>query len=215
MKIRLDERGLAPAIVQDADTKQVLMVGYVNPDSIQRTFAEGRVWFYSRSRQDLWKKGETSANYLNFISASVDCDGDALLFQVHPEGPTCHTGNTSCFFTPVAETPKPEEYERHQSGAGILDELFAVIQQRKRDLPQGSYTTSLFKEGVPRIAQKVIEEAGESALAAATGDKEHLPQEVADLLYHTLVLLAASGASTEDVWKVLRERRVKGSYTWP
>lgn len=207
MKIQLDEHGLAPAVVQDAATKQVLMVGYVNPASLQRTFAEKRVWFYSRSREDLWMKGETSANYLNLKFASVDCDGDTLLFQVQPDGPTCHTGATSCFFTPLTEVPKAEEYESKTWGAGVLDELFAVIQQRKRDMSEGSYTASLFKEGVSRVAQKVIEEAGESGLAAATGDKEHIPQEVADLLYHTLVLLAASDTPPEAVWKVLRERR--------
>ncbi|MBI4310370.1 MAG: bifunctional phosphoribosyl-AMP cyclohydrolase/phosphoribosyl-ATP diphosphatase HisIE [Chloroflexi bacterium] len=207
MKIKLDQRGLAPAVVQDVNTKQVLMVGYVNPGSLRRTLEGGQVWFYSRSREELWHKGEISGNFLNLKFASVDCDGDTLLFQVAPDGPTCHTGNTSCFFTPLTETPRPEDYERHERGPGVLDELFAVIQERKQAMPEGSYTTSLFKSGVPRIAQKVIEEGGEAALAAATGDKEHLPQEAADLFYHALVLLAAAGVTPEDVWKVLRERR--------
>ncbi len=207
MNIRLDEHGLTPAIVQDVNTKAVLMLGYVNPGSLRRTLEGGQVWFYSRSREELWHKGEVSGNFLNLKFASVDCDGDTLLFQVVPDGPACHTGNTSCFFTPLTETPKPEEYEAKEWGAGVLDKLFAVIQERKRDMPEGSYTVSLLKEGVSRVAQKVIEEAGESALAAATGDKEHLPLEVADLLYHTLVLLAAADVTPEQVWKALRERR--------
>ncbi|MBI2171131.1 MAG: bifunctional phosphoribosyl-AMP cyclohydrolase/phosphoribosyl-ATP diphosphatase HisIE [Chloroflexi bacterium] len=207
MKIKLDEHGLLPAIVQDVTTKAVLMLGYVNPGSLRRTLEGGQVWFYSRSREELWHKGEVSGNFLNLKFASVDCDGDTLLFQVAPDGSACHTGAVSCFFTPLTEAPKAEEYEGHAWGAGVLDELFAVIQERKRDMPEGSYTTSLFKEGVSRVAQKVIEEAGESAIAAVQGDKEHLPQEVADLLYHALVLLAASGVTPEEVWKALRERR--------
>lgn len=201
--IRLDGRGLVPAIVQDADTGQVLMLGYMNPTSIQRTVEGGRVWFYSRSREELWQKGETSGNYLNFKEAHVDCDGDAILIKAQPEGPTCHTGVQSCFFTPLTGDP---EYEHQQKGSGILEELFATIQQRKSDRPEGSYTVKLLDGGVTRIAQKVIEEAGESALAAATGNKEELAGELADLLYHTLVMLAASDMGPEEVWAELRAR---------
>ena len=201
--IRLDGRGLVPAIVQDAETGQVLMLGYVNPTSIQRTVEGGRVWFYSRSREELWQKGETSGNYLNFKEAHVDCDGDAVLIKAEPEGPTCHTGVQSCFFTPLTGDP---EYEHQQKGSGILEELFATIQQRKSDRPEGSYTVKLLDGGVTRIAQKVIEEAGESALAAATGNKEEMAGELADLLYHTLVMLAASDMGPEEVWAELRAR---------
>ena len=201
--IRLDGRGLVPAIVQDAETGQVLMLGYMNPTSIQRTVEGGRVWFYSRSREELWQKGETSGNYLNFKEAHVDCDGDAILIKAEPEGPTCHTGVQSCFFNPLTGDP---EYQHEQKGSGILEELFATIQQRKSYRPEGSYTVKLLDGGVTRIAQKVIEEAGESALAAATGNKEELAGELADLLYHTLVMLAASDMGPEEVWAELRAR---------
>ena len=203
--IELNEQGLVPAIVQDINTKAVLMLGYVNPGSLKRTMEGGQVWFYSRSREELWHKGEVSGNYMNLKQAFIDCDGDTLLFQVEPEGPACHTGNTSCFFTPL-EKGEPE-FQRPEHGSGILEELFAVIQERKRDLPEGSYTAELLKAGTGRVAQKVIEEAGESALAAAQGNMEELPKEVADLLYHVLVLLAASDITPEAVWKELRQRR--------
>lgn len=202
--IKLDDRGLVPAIVQDAATGQTLMLGYMNPDSIRRTLAEGKVWFYSRSREDLWQKGETSGNFLNLKEAHVDCDGDALLLKVDPVGPTCHTGSQSCFFQPITEPP---QFERADSGSGVLEDLFATIQQRKRDRPADSYTVKLLDSGVTRIAQKVIEEAGESALAAATGDTEELTKELADLFYHTLTLLAASGVGPGAVWAELRKRR--------
>ena len=201
--IKLDGRGLVPAIVQNAETGQVLMLGYMNPASIKRTVEGGQVWFYSRSREDLWQKGETSGNYLNFKEAHVDCDGDTLLLKVDPVGPTCHTGNQSCFFEPLVGEPA---YQHEQKGSGILEELFATIQQRKSDRPEGSYTVKLLDSGVTRVAQKVIEEAGESALAAATGAKEELAAELADLLYHTLVMLAASDMGPEQVWEELRAR---------
>ena len=202
--IRLDGRGLVPAIVQDANTGQVLMLGYMNPGSIKRTMEGGQVWFYSRSREELWQKGETSGNYLTFKEAHVDCDGDTILLKVDPTGPTCHTGNQSCFFQPVEDNP---QYQQDDKGSGILEDLFATIQERKLDRPADSYTVKLLDGGVTRIAQKVIEEAGESALAAATGDKEELTKELADLLYHTLVLLSASDMGPEEVWAELRNRR--------
>ena len=203
--IKLNEQGLAPAIVQDINTKEVLMLGYVNSGSLKRTVEGGQVWFYSRSREELWHKGEVSGHYMNLKQAYIDCDGDTLLFQVEPEGPACHTGNTTCFFTPLEES-EPELQDTEQ-GSGILEELFAVIQERKRDLPEGSYTTELLNAGVGRVAQKVVEEAGESAVAAASGKTEELPREVADLFYHALVLLSASGTTPEAVWRELRRRR--------
>ena len=204
MKLKLNENGLIPAVCQDITTGQVLMLGYVNPGSLKRTLEGRQVWFYSRSREDLWHKGETSGHYMNLKKAWMDCDGDTLLLQVEPEGPACHTGNETCFFTPLEKMP---EFESTERGSGILEEVFAVIQDRKRDMPEGSYTAKLLKAGAGRAAQKVIEEAGESAIAATQGDKEQLTLEVADLFYHALVLLAASDASPEAVWQELRKRR--------
>ena len=205
MNIKLNEQGLVPAIAQDADTGQVLMLGYMNPGSLKRTIDGVQVWFYSRSREDLWHKGEISGNYLNLKEAWLDCDGDTLLLKVKPDGPACHTGETSCFYTPLDGVP--EEYEATETGPGILSELFAVIQDRQRDPPEGSYTAKLLQTGMGRIAQKVIEEAGETAIAAMQEDQEGLPKEVADLLYHTLALLAASGVTPNQVWEELRNRR--------
>ena len=205
MNIKLNEQGLVPAIAQDADTGQVLMLGYMNPGSLKRTVDGVQVWFYSRSREDLWHKGEISGIYLNLKEAWLDCDGDTLLLKVKPDGPACHTGETSCFYTPLDGVP--EEYEATETGPGILSELFAVIQDRQQDPPEGSYTTNLLQAGMGRIAQKVIEEAGETAIAAMQEDQEGLPKEVADLLYHTLVLLAASGVTPNQVWEELRNRR--------
>jgi phosphoribosyl-ATP pyrophosphohydrolase/phosphoribosyl-AMP cyclohydrolase len=180
------------------------MLGYVSSASLKRTLEGGDVWFYSRSRQDLWHKGEVSGNYMRVRSVSVDCDGDAVLIKVDPEGSACHTGNTTCFFSPLDVLP---EFARDDGGPGIVHELFSVIQDRKREMPEGSYTTGLLKEGLDRISQKVVEEAGETAIAGATGNKDRLVAEVADLLYHTLVLLAASDATPEQVWEELRQRR--------
>ena len=207
MNIKLNERGLVPAIAQHFQTGQVLMLGYMNPGTLKRTLEGGQVWFYSRSQEDLWHKGEVSGNYLNLKEAWVDCDKDTILLKVDPDGPTCHTGEVSCFFHPLPTLP--EDFESTETGPGILDELFAVIKDRQAELPEGSYTARLLQQGVSRVAQKVIEEAGETALAAVGGDddREGLPGEVADLLYHTLVLMAAAGVSPRAVWEELRQRR--------
>jgi len=205
MKIKLNEQGLLPAIAQNANTGEVLMMGYMNPGSLKRTVEGVQVWFYSRSREDLWHKGEMSGNYLNLKEAYLDCDADTILLKVDPDGPACHTGEASCFFDKLEGLP--EEYEMTESGPSVLGELFALIKDRQQEMPEGSYTTSLFKEGVARIAQKVVEEAGETAIAAAIKDAESLPGEVADLLYHTMVLLAATGVQPEAVYEKLRERR--------
>jgi phosphoribosyl-ATP pyrophosphohydrolase/phosphoribosyl-AMP cyclohydrolase len=180
------------------------MVAYMSPESIQRTLDTSEMVFYSRSRQELWHKGDTSGSFLHVQSAQVDCDGDVLLFQVKADGPACHTGPETCFFTPLATTPI---YNNVNGGAGVLDELFHTIKQRQQDMPEGSYTTTLFESGTARIAQKVGEEGVESALAAATNDIEHLPGEIADLMYHTLVLLADAGLTPGDVWAELRNRQ--------
>ena len=204
MVLNLDAKGLIPAIVQDASTGQVLTMAYMSPDSLKLTLEEGQVWFYSRSREDLWHKGETSGNFLELKQALVDCDGDTLLIKAKPSGPTCHTGNESCFFQ---QLEPDSSYQTEAKGPNILDELYAVIQDRKRQSPETSYTAKLVDSGISRIAQKVIEEAGEVSLAAATQDKDSIPSEIADLLYHVLVLLSASDTRPEQVWEELRRRR--------
>ena len=203
--IKLDTNGLFPAIVQDMKTNEVLMLGYMSPGSLKKTLDGGQVWFYSRSRQELWKKGEISGNFIDFKEAFLDCDGDTLLLKVEPTGPVCHTGQQTCFFEKLDDNP---EYQPYNTGSGILEELFSTIQDRKIEKPANSYTVQLLEAGVPRIAQKVIEEAGETALSASTGDIASVPEEVADLLYHTLVLLSATGIKPENVWDVLRKRRL-------
>ena len=204
VEVQLDEKGLVPAVAQNAGTGEVIMLGYMSPGSLKRTLEGGEVWFYSRSRADLWHKGEVSGNYMRVKSASVDCDGDAICLQVDPDGPICHTGNATCFFTPLEGLP---EFVSHDGGPGVLEELFSVIQDRKRARPEGSYTAKLFDQGVDRISQKVVEEAGETAIAGVKGDRDQVVREVADLLFHTLVLLSASGAKPEAVWQELRARR--------
>ncbi|MSQ11536.1 MAG: bifunctional phosphoribosyl-AMP cyclohydrolase/phosphoribosyl-ATP diphosphatase HisIE [Dehalococcoidia bacterium] len=206
--VKLDAQGLVPAIAQDVATGKVLMLGYMSPGSLKRTLEGGDVWFFSRSREDLWHKGEVSGNYMRVKKAWRDCDGDTILLQVEPTGPICHTGHETCFFTEVSEMPEFTRAE--QPTAMVLDEVFKVVRERQHDLPEGSYTAKLLKGGPSRVAQKVIEEAGEAALAAARGDNDELPKELADLFYHALVLLAATGVKPEAVWKELRARRAAG-----
>ena len=203
MPVQLDENGLVPAVAQDARTKDVIMLGYMNPGALKRTMEGGDVWFYSRSRSDMWHKGEVSGNYMKYESASMDCDGDTLLLLVNPDGPICHTGNQTCFFMPFDEMP---EFEKVVKGPRILEELFSVIQDRREEMPDGSYTAELLGEGVARVSKKVIEEAGEAAIAGMGGDRDEVAEEAADLMYHTLVLLAATGVRPEQVWAKLRER---------
>ena len=200
-----------PAIVQDADSGRVLTLAYMNKEALERTLKGPDVWFYSRSRQELWHKGETSGNYLKVHSAALDCDGDTILVQVKPTGPACHTGQESCFFTDIpgagtgaSETPEAE----YAVGPGVLTELAEVIEDRRRTPKNGSYTASLMEGGVERVAQKVVEEAGEVAIAAVGPEAAgRLGPEVADLLYHTLVLLSAAGVSPDAAWDELRARR--------
>ncbi len=190
--------GLVPAIVQDADDGTVLMLGYMNAESLDRTLETRRVTFFSRSRGRLWEKGESSGHTLRLVSLAVDCDGDALLVGAVPAGPTCHTGRRSCF--------DPEGPSRAPDLGSALAELGAVIEDRARDRPEGSYTTKLLGSGVGRVAQKVAEEAVETALAAVS-EPERLAEESADLLYHLWVLWAAAGLGSGDVAKELRDRR--------
>jgi len=203
-ELQLDFNGLIPAIVQDDDTGQVLTMGYLSPGALEKSLESGEVWFYSRSRQTMWHKGATSGNYFRIQSIEKDCDNDTLLFHVKPTGPACHTGATSCFFTSWDGSPT---FLYHERGSGILEELFAVIQNRALQDSSGSYTAELLRSGVDRVAQKVVEEAGESAIAAVRGKKNDLVGEIADLFYHSFVLLAASGLNPEMVWSELRSRR--------
>lgn len=201
--IKLDDKGLVPTIVQDSGTGRVLTLAYMNEESLERTRTSGQVWFYSRSRQELWHKGETSGNYLNVRGISVDCDGDALLIKAEPTGPACHTGETSCFFSEL-----PEEGPEFEKASGdVLAELFEVIEQRKRDMPKGSYVKKLLKKGPGKISKKVVEEAGEVAIAALSEGRERTVSEVADLWFHSMILLASVDATPEDVFDELRARR--------
>lgn len=184
--------GLLPVVVQDAATLKVLMLGYMNREAYEKTLAEGRVTFYSRSRQTLWTKGETSGHYLNVESMYIDCDKDTLLIKATPIGPTCHRGTKSCF-----DTPDSEGFIRHLQG---------VIQQRHRDMPEGSYTTKLFIKGVKKIAQKVGEEAVESVVEAVDGNRDRFIYEASDMVYHLLVLLEQMGCSIEDLERELELR---------
>ena len=193
--------GLAPAIVQDADTGQVLMLGYVNEEAWTQTQQEGRVTFFSRSKQRLWTKGETSGNFLTVVSCHIDCDADSVLIRALPAGPTCHRGTVSCF-EQLGQSHLPTA---PVGFLGALERLIAERQQFPERAPT-SYTVSLFNKGIAKIAQKVGEEAVETVIDAVAGSRETLPGEVADLLYHLLVLLAASGVSMEEVIDVLQER---------
>ena len=202
--VRLDERGLVAAVCQDAASGQVLMAAHMNREALRRTLETGEMHFYSRSRAEQWRKGDTSGAVLHVESASIDCDGDVLLFRVHADGPACHTGETSCFFTALNALP---DFADAPAGPGVLDEVFQTVRQRQRERPEGSYTARLFDQGTKRIAQKVAEEGAEVALAAATGDREALAGEMADLLYHALVLLADADVRPDEVWEELRRRR--------
>ena len=184
--------GLLPVIVQDATTLKVLMLGYMNREAFEKSQAEGRVTFYSRTRNCLWTKGETSGNYLNIKQMFVDCDSDTLLVQAIPVGPTCHRGTTSCFDTPDSE--------------GFIRHLQSVVQQRHRDMPEGSYTTKLFIKGVKKIAQKVGEEAVESVVEAVDGNRDRFIYEASDMIYHLLVLMEQMGCSLEDMERELALR---------
>ena len=191
--------GLVPAIIQDADTKTVLMLGYMNQDAYEKTLSTGLVTFYSRSRQCLWTKGETSNNFLHLVDIKVDCDNDTLLVKVHPDGPTCHKGTDTCWGE-----------ENETSPLLFLSELSNFIEKRHQEMPEGSYTTSLFRDGLNRMAQKVGEEALELVIEATNGTNERLVYEGSDMLYHLIVLLTHKGLRIEDMAAELRERHNPG-----
>lgn len=186
--------GLVPAIIQDARTKNVLMLGFMNEEAYNKTKETGFVTFFSRTRNTLWTKGETSGNYLKVVSTVIDCDKDTLLIQAIPTGPVCHTGAATCF----AET--------NDFGIEFLDYLQKFIQKRHEEMPEGSYTTSLFKKGINRMAQKVGEEAVETVIEATNGTDDRLIYEASDLIYHLIVLLTSKGLSINDLAEELQKR---------
>ena len=196
MKIDFDKcGGLVPAIIQDAKTKTVLMLGYMNKEAYDKTMSTRKVTFWSRSRNCLWTKGETSGNFLNLTDIKVDCDNDTLLIQALPDGPTCHKGTDTCW----GET-------NEASSLLFLSELQDFIDKRREEMPEGSYTTSLFRDGINRIAQKVGEEALEAVIEATNGTKEKLVYEASDMIYHLIVLLMSKGLRIEDIALELHKR---------
>ena len=207
--MKFDAQGLIPAIVQHARSGEVLMLGYMSEESLDRTRATGLVTFWSRSRGELWQKGATSGNVLRLVEIREDCDGDALLVQAEPAGPTCHTGARSCFSQPRAEDPEeesPEAPEELLPPSAVVVRLTDLIAQRRHDQTDGSYTVKLLNSGVDRVAKKVGEEATEVVIGAVKGDRDELRYELADLLYHTLVLLEHQGLPIEEVWQELGRR---------
>ena len=200
MKIDFEKcGGLVPAIIQDAKTRNVLMLGYMNQEAYDKTVATKKVTFWSRSRNCLWTKGETSGHFLNLVDIKVDCDNDTLLVRAIPDGPTCHTGTDTCWGEENLDMG-------NDSPLMFLAELQDFIYKRHEEMPEGSYTTKLFKNGVKCIAQKVGEEALESVIEACTGSNAQLSYEVSDMLYHLLVLLTAKGMRIEDIAAELQQR---------
>ena len=191
--------GLVPAIIQDARTQKVLMLGFMNEEAYNKTVETGKVTFWSRSRNCLWTKGETSGNFLNVVEILNDCDQDTLLVKVHPDGPTCHTGADTCWNE--KNEPNPLLF---------LSELSDFIEKRHREMPEGSYTTSLFRDGLNRMAQKVGEEALELVIEATNGTNDRLVYEGSDMLYHLIVLLTSKGLRIEDMARELMERHNPG-----
>lgn len=200
MEINFDKmNGLVPAIIQDATTRKVLMLGFMNKEAYEKTVETGKVTFYSRTKERLWTKGEQSGNFLNVASIQNDCDQDTLLIQVHPTGPVCHTGTDTCWG------------EKNEANPLLfLSELQDFIEKRYQEMPEGSYTTSLFKDGLNRMAQKVGEEALEAVIEAVNGSNERLIYEGSDMLYHLIVLLTAKGMRIEDMASELQQRHNPG-----
>ena len=199
--LKFDEKGLIPAIVVDSKTKAVLTLAYMNEESLKITLEKGLTCFYSRSRKELWLKGETSGNYQHVVSITADCDKDALVVEVEKDGPACHTGQESCFFNPI--------YIKEGAQAQFsFESLYNLLMSRKAEMPQGSYTTYLFEKGLDKILKKVGEETTEVIIAAKAEDKKETIYEIADLAYHVLVLMAQSGITVEEVRDELASRHV-------
>ncbi len=198
-QLKFDEKGLIPAVVVDEKSKEVLTLAYMNKESLQITLEEGKTCFYSRSRQRLWRKGETSGNYQHVVAITADCDMDALVVRVNKEGPACHTGAESCFFNPLVIA---EENEFSLQG------LYALLLQRKKERPEGSYTTYLFEKGLDKILKKVGEECTEVIIGGKAEDKKETIYEIADLTYHVLVLMAQMGITVDEAKTELASRQI-------
>ena len=198
--LKFDEKGLIPAVVVDAHSKKVLTVAYMNAESLKISMEKGLTCFYSRSRQELWLKGETSGNFQHIVSITADCDGDALVVMVEKDGPACHLGTDSCFTNEIYKSEEREEYS--------LDVLYDMLAERKEKMPEGSYTTYLFSKGVDKILKKVGEESTEVIIGAKSGDKAETIYEIADLTYHVMVLMNEMGISLEEVRKELASRHI-------
>jgi len=201
MELKFDENGLIPAIVQDFYSKKVLMLAYMNKESLDISLREGTTCFYSRSRKELWRKGETSGNYQKIAAIRADCDQDALVVEVIKDGPACHTGADSCFFNSLFEGDSLSQFS--------LRDLFEIIEGRKKSPEEGSYTTYLFREGIEKILKKVGEESAEIIIAGAKKNKEEAVYEISDLTYHLLVMMSEMGISIDDVMKELGSRHLK------
>ena len=199
-KLKFDENGLIPAIVVDVHTKDVLTLAYMNKESLQITLEKGCTCFWSRSRQKLWLKGETSGNYQHVVSITADCDKDALVVKVEKDGPACHTGAESCFFNPVYINEEKSEFS--------LRGLYALLEGRKKNMPQGSYTTYQFEKGLDKILKTIGEESTEVIIAAHAKDKKETVYEIADLAYHVMVMMVENGITVDDVQKELASRHV-------
>ena len=199
MELKFDEKGLIPAIVVDDTTDQVLTLAYMNRESLDISLEKGLTCFWSRSRGELWLKGETSGNYQHIVSVTADCDGDALVVRVKKDGPACHTGAESCFHNPVYGEEKPRFR---------LESLYDLLMDRKEQLPEDSYTTYLFQKGIDKILKKVGEESTEVIIAAKAGDRAETVYEIADLAYHVMVLMAQMGITVEDIRRELASRHV-------
>ncbi len=198
--LKFDEKGLIPAIVVDATTKKVLTLAYMNKESLEISIKEQKTCFFSRSRQELWRKGETSGNFQHIVSITADCDKDALIVLVNKEGPACHTGADSCFNDTVFESDKNQAFS--------MDGLYELLMSRKTDKPEGSYTTYLFEKGIDKILKKVGEECTEVIIAGKEDDKAETVYEIADLAYHVMVLMVEMGISVEDIKKELASRHI-------
>ena len=199
-ELKFDERGLIPAIVVDSVSKRVLTLAYMNRESLQISMEKELTCFWSRSRQELWLKGETSGNFQHIVSITADCDKDALVVVVEPDGPACHLGTFSCFENPVYQSD-----ERHEFS---LQGLYSLLEGRRRDMPEGSYTSYLFEKGLDKILKKVGEECTEVIIAAKGEDRRETVYELADLAYHALVLMVEAGISVEDVHRELASRHI-------
>ena len=199
-ELKFDEKGLIPAIVVDAVTKKVLTLAYMNKESLQISMEKGLTCFWSRSRQELWLKGETSGNYQHIVSITADCDKDALIVLVEKEGPACHLGTDSCFHNPVWESENLKEFN--------LEGLYDMLVGRNETRPEGSYTTYLFEKGIDKILKKVGEECTEVIIAAHANDKAETVYEIADLAYHVMVLMVNQGITLEDIHKELASRHI-------